>query len=139
MNKKARLTLISLVAIFLFLFTFNFVLAQAVGNKLDAAPGSGSGLLNPLGNDPEDADPRVIIGKVIRALLGIVGSLALAVFIYGGFTWVISAGSEEKVKKGKDMIIWATFGLFVIFASYALVTFVIGAVAGPEVVAGPSG
>lgn len=128
MNKKTRYTIISLVAVFLFLFTFNFVLAQSVGNQLDPAPtrGSGSGLPNPLGEN----DPRAIIGNIIRAALGIVGSLALAVFIYGGFTWVISAGNDDKIKKGKDMIIWATLGLAVIFASYALVTFIIGAVAG---------
>jgi len=52
------------------------------------------------------------------------------VFIFGGFTWVISGGNEEKVRKGKAMIMWASLGLAVIFFSYALVTFVIGALAG---------
>ncbi|OGY47301.1 MAG: hypothetical protein A2840_01635 [Candidatus Buchananbacteria bacterium RIFCSPHIGHO2_01_FULL_47_11b] len=88
----------------------------AVGPKIE----------NPLGVD----DPRVIVGNVIRALLGIAGSLALLVFIFGGFTWVISGGNEEKVRKGKAMIMWASLGLAVIFFSYALVTFVIGALAG---------
>lgn len=82
------------------------------------------GIQNPLGID----DPREIIGNVIRAILGIVGSLALAIFIFGGFTWVTSAGNDEKIKKGKEMITWAAFGLVVIFLSYALVTFVIGAI-----------
>jgi len=86
----------------------------------------GPEIKNPLGVD----DPRVIIGNVIRALLGIAGSLALLVFIFGGFTWVISGGNEEKVRKGKAMIMWASLGLAVIFFSYALVTFVIGALAG---------
>lgn len=86
-----------------------------------------TGLDNPLGTV---VDPRVVIGNVIRAMLGIVGSLALAVFIFGGFNWVIAAGNEEKIKKGKSMITWATFGLVIIFASYALVTFVIDAVTG---------
>ncbi|NUM25654.1 MAG: hypothetical protein HUU49_03470 [Candidatus Buchananbacteria bacterium] len=84
------------------------------------------GIENPLGID----DPREIIGNVIRAILGIVGSLALAIFIFGGFTWITSAGNDEKVKKGKEMITWAAFGLVVIFLSYALVTFVIGAIVG---------
>ncbi|MDX9893475.1 MAG: pilin [Patescibacteria group bacterium] len=88
--------------------------------------GSPSGLDNPL----PTADPRVIIGNVIRAMLGLVGSLALAVFVLGGFTWVTSAGNEEKIKKGKDMIMWAVFGLAVIFMSYAIVSFVISTLAG---------
>ncbi|OGY52121.1 MAG: hypothetical protein A3J59_01070 [Candidatus Buchananbacteria bacterium RIFCSPHIGHO2_02_FULL_56_16] len=87
---------------------------------------SSSGLKNPLG----ESDPRKIIGNVIKALLSVTGSLALAVFIFGGFTWVTSAGNQEKIKKGKDMILWAALGLFIIFASYALVNFVIGAATG---------
>ena len=65
-----------------------------------------------------------MIGKVINAIMGIVGSLALAMFIFGGFTWMLAAGSSERVKKGKDIIIWAAIGLVVIFSSYALVQFV---------------
>ena len=88
-----------------------------------SSPGS---LSNPLGIN----DPRIIIGNVVNAVLGLVGSLALAVFIYGGLNWVTSAGNEEKVKKGRDMIIWASFGLAVIFASYTLVGFVLDALTG---------
>lgn len=79
-------------------------------------------LPNPLGSV---GTPQVFIGKIIKAALGVVGSLALVMFIYGGFTWMLSGGSPEKVKKGKDILIWATFGLVVIFMSYALVQFVI--------------
>ena len=85
-------------------------------------------LTNPIGVD----DPRIIIGNIIRALLGITGSIALAIFILGGFYWVTSAGSEEKVTKGKNMIMWATFGLAVIFFAYAIVTFVVGAITGSD-------
>lgn len=87
--------------------------------------GSG-GLPNPLG----PVDPRDIMGNVIKAILGVTGSLALGVFILGGLMWVTSAGNEEKITKGKNMIMWAAFGLVVIFASYALVTFVLNALTG---------
>lgn len=109
------LTLVFLISLFLVWQLAPTSLAQAA-----------SGLQNPLGT----SDPRIIIGNVIKALLGVTGSLALAVFILGGFTWVTSAGSEEKIRKGKEMILWAALGLFIIFASYALVQFVIGAVTG---------
>lgn len=114
MHKKTKNIVISFVAVFLFLLVFEVAFAVTLDNPL------------------RENDPRVIIGKIISAALGIVGSLALAIFIYGGFTWTISAGNDDKIKKGKDMIIWATFGLAVIFASYALVSFVIDAVVGPE-------
>ena len=69
-------------------------------------------------------NPQELIGIAMRGLLGIVGSLALIMFIYGGFTWMLAAGSAEKVQKGKNILIWATIGLVVIFSAYALVRFV---------------
>lgn len=75
--------------------------------------------------DAAPVTPQELIGRIINAVLGIVGSIALAMFIYGGFTWMTAAGGAEKVQKGKDILIWAAIGLVVIFASYALVNFVI--------------
>lgn len=66
-----------------------------------------------------------LIGRVINAVLGVVGSIALLMVIYGGFTWMLAAGNGEKIKKGRDIIVWAMLGLVVIFTSYALVRFVI--------------
>jgi len=77
-------------------------------------------LANPLRSD----DPRELIGFAIRGVLGIAGSLALAVFILGGFMWLLSGGNAEKVKKGRDMLVWASLGLAVIFFSYTLVRFI---------------
>jgi hypothetical protein len=85
-----------------------------------AAFGDTSGpvtLTNPIG----ETNPNLIIGKVIEAILGIVGSLALLMFIYGGFTWMLAAGNNERVQKGKEILIWATVGLIVIFSSYAMI------------------
>jgi hypothetical protein len=69
-----------------------------------------------------------LIRNIINAALGIVGSLALLMFIYGGFTWMLAAGNEQAVEKGKNILTWATVGLVVIFASYSLVDFVIKAI-----------
>ncbi|PIT93804.1 hypothetical protein COU00_02430 [Candidatus Falkowbacteria bacterium CG10_big_fil_rev_8_21_14_0_10_43_11] len=82
-------------------------------------------LTNPLTNNTSGVDIPTLIGRVINGVLGVVGSLALLMFIYGGLLWMTSAGSDEKVKKGKDILVWATLGLIVIFTSYALVHFII--------------
>lgn len=82
-------------------------------------------LANPLG----DIDsPQKLIGKIINAVMGLIGSVTLLMFIYGGFTWMTSAGSSEKVKKGKDILVWAAIGLVVIFSSYALVNLIINSI-----------
>ncbi|HBU07332.1 MAG TPA: hypothetical protein DEB09_04595 [Candidatus Magasanikbacteria bacterium] len=67
----------------------------------------------------------VIIGGAIQKLLGFVGALTLIVFIYGGFSWLTSAGNAEKVKSGMQAMFWAVIGLFIIFASYAIITLVL--------------
>ena len=70
-------------------------------------------------------DLPTIVGNIIKAVLGLVGTLALVMFIYGGILWMTSGGSEEQVKKGKDTLVWAILGLAIIFFSYALSNFVI--------------
>ena len=38
---------------------------------------------------------------------------------------MLAAGSNEKVQKGKDILVWATLGLVVIFAAFAIVDFIV--------------
>jgi len=118
---KNKILVILFLVLFCILGMYSIVLA---GDQTQDQPSS-SGTVkldNPLG---ETKTPQVLIGKVINAVLGIVGSLALAMFIYGGFTWMLAGGNSEAVTKGKNILIWATLGLVVIFTSYALVHFVI--------------
>lgn len=79
-------------------------------------------LENPLGNI---SDPRVIVGLVIKVVLGIVGSLAMVIFIYGGLLWMTSSGNSETITKGRNTLLWAVIGLLVVFGSYTLVNFII--------------
>ena len=129
LKSKLIATLLITLSI-IFLFNISLSLAQeTIGTGDGDCTGSNCqdvNLTNPLGGEGDDA-PSVnkIIGRVINAVLGVIGSLALLMFVYGGITWMTSSGSPEKVKKGKDIIIWSVIGLAVIFFSYALVNFVI--------------
>jgi hypothetical protein len=80
---------------------------------------------NPLGSIDS---PQVLIGNIINSVLGVVGSLALLMFVFGGITWMTSSGSQEKVKKGRDIIIWSVLGLAIIFLSYALTRFILSTI-----------
>ncbi len=95
----------------------------------NAPPGPRGGpaptLPNPLGGS---TDVRTIIGRVINAALGISGSVALLMFIWGGLQWLTSGGSPERIQKGKNTIVWAVLGLVLIFGSYAILNFVLGAI-----------
>jgi hypothetical protein len=80
-------------------------------------------LQNPL----DGATVPIVIGRVIDAVLGLVGSLALIMFIYGGLIWMTATGNEQKVTKGKNTVLWAALGLVVVFSAYALVKFLFSA------------
>jgi len=117
------------IIIFLILLSIIFISGTIVFAKVPTDPVKPLKTFpNPLGSG--DITIQVLIGKIINATLGIVGSLALLMFIYGGFTWMMASGNQQAVQKGKDILTWATVGLVVIFASYALVNFVLVAMTG---------
>ncbi|MDD2758452.1 MAG: pilin [Patescibacteria group bacterium] len=67
------------------------------------------------------ASPSTIIGLIIKSALGLIGGLALAMTVWGGFQWLVSAGNQEKVKKGSQTMLWAIIGLVLVLASFLLV------------------
>ena len=89
-----------------------------------ATPVAAVTLVDPLGGGsiPE------IIGRVISAALGLSGSAALLMFVYGGFLWMTSGGSKDRIDKGKKTLTWAIIGIVVIFAAYVLVDNIILAI-----------
>ncbi len=100
--------------------------SSSASTVVATAVNSGS-LTNPLGT--VNSIPG-FIGIIIRGLLGIVGSLSLVMFIYGGFLWMTSGGNEDSVKKGKQTILWAVMGITLIFTSYAILSFVLNILSG---------
>jgi len=78
-----------------------------------------------ISNPTEVLSVRSFIGNMINAAFGFVGSIALLMFIFGGLSWMMSAGNAEKVKKSRDTLVWAAIGLVFIFLSYAIARIVI--------------
>lgn len=80
---------------------------------------------NPIGSTGGQIDIPVFIGTAVSRILVVVGAITLLVFVWGGVTWIESAGSEERVRKGAQIMLFAVVGLVVIFASYGILTIVI--------------
>lgn len=70
-------------------------------------------------------DPNDVIGRVIEFVIGLAGTAALAMFIYGGVRWLTSGGREDFINKGREAMQWAAIGLIIVFSSYVLVKFVL--------------
>jgi hypothetical protein len=128
-NKLIYLNMKKLIIITLALVCLAFVFAPelsfAVTNPSAAANAAvaTAGLENPLGTD----DIRVLIGMIIKAILGLSGALALLMFIWGGLMWMMSRGDKKKIEDGQKTLEWAVIGLAVLFVAYAAVNWVINA------------
>lgn len=67
------------------------------------------------------------VNTMINVVLGIIGLLAVIMVIYGGFKIVMSEGSADKVKSGKETILYGIVGLLIALLAFALVNFVLSA------------
>lgn len=60
--------------------------------------------------------------KIIRFATRVIAPLAILGIIYGGLQMIISVGSEDKVKKGRAMILYAVLSLVGVFSAWVIVT-----------------
>lgn len=67
----------------------------------------------------------VIIGNVIKVILGLSGTVALVLVVAGGVKWMTSKGDEAKIKDARKLMINGAIGIIIIAAAYAITDFVI--------------
>ncbi len=62
-----------------------------------------------------------VIVRIIDYALYLIGTIAVAALIWGGFVYITSAGNEEAIKKAKTIITYAIIGLFVAILAWVIV------------------
>ncbi|PIZ92708.1 MAG: hypothetical protein COX82_04205, partial [Candidatus Magasanikbacteria bacterium CG_4_10_14_0_2_um_filter_41_10] len=67
----------------------------------------------------------ITIVKVIRAVLGFLGLIAVIIVLYGGYVYMTSNGNEDKVSQAKMILRNALIGLTIVFFSFAIVQFIL--------------
>ncbi|MFH1286749.1 MAG: hypothetical protein ABII02_03285 [Candidatus Magasanikbacteria bacterium] len=106
-----------LIAVLMACFLYVDAMAAAppsVGQQLGAfTGGKGANLGTPV-------DPRVAVAKIIKTVLTYIGLLMIILVIYAGVVIMTSGGNEEKVTKGKKILLGAVVGLSIILSSYAI-------------------
>ena len=65
-----------------------------------------------------------LIGQVVQAFLSLLGIIFLVLMLYGGYTWMTSAGDEAKVSKSKETIKNAIIGIVITAGAYGIWAFV---------------
>lgn len=63
------------------------------------------------------------LGNIARIILGLTGSIALLMFVYGGFLLLASGGRADWVERGKSSIKTAVIGIAIIFLSGTIVQY----------------
>ncbi len=74
------------------------------------------------------ADLTVVIGRIVRTVLGFLGLIAVVIIIIGGFQWMTSGGNEEKIKGAQKLMSAGVIGLFIIVIAYAASLFIINTI-----------
>lgn len=70
-------------------------------------------------------DPRDIVARIIRIILGFLGIIAIIIILLGGFKWMTAAGNEDKVTEARKLIVSGIIGLVIIMAAFGIAQFVI--------------
>ncbi len=73
---------------------------------------------------------ETIIGRVVRTILTVLGSVFLILMFLAGNLWMRASGNQEKVDKAKRQIKTLIIGLALIIVAYALSFWIISALVG---------
>ncbi len=74
------------------------------------------------------ADITTILGTIqgiVNLIIPILGSVALAVFIYGIVKFIYSGGDEKKRSEAKNYIVYGLIGMFVLVAMWGIFRIVV--------------
>jgi len=72
-----------------------------------------------------NVDIREAAASIVNIILGFLGIIAVIIILAGGFKWMTAGGNEDKVAEARQMIIQGLIGLVVVFAAWAIASFVI--------------
>ncbi|MFH1547399.1 MAG: hypothetical protein ABIC57_02845 [bacterium] len=70
-----------------------------------------------------------VINRVLPIVYGVAGVALFGYLIYAGFTWLLSSGDPDKLRKAQDTMLNAVIGLGIILLAY-FGTRVIGGILG---------
>lgn len=72
-----------------------------------------------------------IISTILNILSVIVGVIAVIMIIIGGFRYITSGGSSEKVSSAKNTLLYAIIGLIIVALAQIIVKFVLAKATNP--------
>jgi hypothetical protein len=77
-----------------------------------------------------NSSPFIIVTRIINIALGFLGLIVVSIFIYAGFLWMTSGGSEEKISEAKRMLKNAIIGIIITLSAWGIAYFVLSKLIG---------
>lgn len=116
---------------FLVIFALFFVFLLSNTQQVLAAPTLG-GLdktvekVDAFKNQPIDTNSflQTKAGQVIGVVLSFVGVIFFGLMIYAGILWMTAQGNDQQVAKAKGILVSSIIGLIIVFAAYAITSFI---------------
>jgi len=132
--KAATLPVVVLCAAFLVFSMVAPAWAQNISDPNEPLLQGVTVIQEPLGLSSFDI--RLIISRIIRAALGLVGIVLVGLIMYAGYLWMTAGGNEQQINDAKSILRNAVIGLAVILMAYSIVLFVmrmlgVGGLGGP--------
>jgi cytochrome b subunit of formate dehydrogenase len=118
----SHLALLSLCLFFLFLLASHSALAK---ENLFGLVGTAAGVFGEEGNAPPMVKIAVILGRAMKAVFSVLGSIFFLVIVHSGFIWMTARGSKERVERARNKMAHATIALIIILSSYALSNYIV--------------
>jgi type IV secretory pathway VirB2 component (pilin) len=78
------------------------------------------------------------LDNILGFIIGLFYFVSVVFAIYAGFTILTSGWDEEKVKKGKNILIYVVIGLAVVFLASQLIRFVISVMSDEDIIGSTS-
>ena len=70
-------------------------------------------------------DIRDAVRRFINVALGFLGVLVVLMIIYGGVLWLTAMGSDDKIQKGKHILLWAAIGAIIISIAWTISSYIL--------------
>ncbi|MFH1745048.1 MAG: hypothetical protein ABH881_02675 [bacterium] len=122
-NNKLKLIIIPLLAFMLLIpLSYSYAALPSIFDRGGSGEQYSAGCVET--GDCQLNDFMVIVARGAQIIMGITGSLVLLAFIFGGFTLMTSAGNNQSVEKGKNIIVGAVIGMIIVFTSYIIIGYV---------------
>jgi len=70
------------------------------------------------------ADLPTRVGQLLNGTMAAIGIIFLVLTVYGGFRIMLSQGETDKIKKGRESILYGIIGMVIVAAAYGISDFI---------------